>query len=155
VVGFFDIAPGAPAARPVVFFWMPRLSPLRTVQPRRLPCCSADELAAVRASHCCPWGLALARGTDVQLLCAVFSWSVSSDQTERRCLARVAPFFVQSALALLTDVQLLCFFFCVERLPPIVDQLYDNVPTLGRISVCLISLRVVSPGDRLVYQVDS
>ena len=29
---------------------------------------------------------------------------------------------------------------------PIVDQLYDNVPTLKSTSVCLNSLRVVSPG---------
>ena len=31
---------------------------------------------------------------------------------------------------------------------PIVDQLYDDVPTLKSTSVCLNSLRVVSPGDR-------
>jgi hypothetical protein len=31
---------------------------------------------------------------------------------------------------------------------PIVDQLYDDVPTLKSIAVCLNSLRVVSPGDR-------
>ena len=31
---------------------------------------------------------------------------------------------------------------------PIVDQLYDIVPTLKSISGCLNSLRVVSPGDR-------
>ena len=31
---------------------------------------------------------------------------------------------------------------------PIVDQLYDDVPTLRSISVCLNSLRVVSPGNR-------
>ena len=29
---------------------------------------------------------------------------------------------------------------------PIVDQLYDNVPTLKSVSGCLNSLRVVSPG---------
>ena len=32
--------------------------------------------------------------------------------------------------------------------PAIVDQLYDDVPTLKSISVCLNSLRVVSPGNR-------
>ena len=30
--------------------------------------------------------------------------------------------------------------------PPIVDQLYDDVPTLKSIPACLNSLRVVSPG---------
>ena len=34
--------------------------------------------------------------------------------------------------------------FTVNR--PIVDQLYDDVPTLGSTSACLNSLRVVSPG---------